>query len=379
MTIRYYILCLALCVLSCKSQKKIISYEGSPEEVLTRILQEEINNPTTDAVGVSLTVISPSLGIDFSGASGYDSTTKEQLLADDQPFRIASLTKTFVATSVLRLREKGLVTIDAPITDYISKEHIDILKKGGYDPYKITLKQCMMHTSGLFDYAEGNMDYITEASKDPTKRWTRTEQIQWAMDHGQPYGQPGEIHHYSDTGYVLLGEIIERKTGMGLAEGMRDLLKFDALGMSSTWLESLEDRPEGLPSSVKRYFEDIDASSWDNSVDLYGGGGLQSTTRDLATFLQALFSNQIYEQAETLPVMLLKSEHTAPLAEYRLGLGYIKGKKSGVEAYMHSGFWGSLFMHFPDYNCSIAINHTTDDDNAVLQKVINYIQWLDKQ
>ncbi|MFC4636117.1 serine hydrolase domain-containing protein [Dokdonia ponticola] len=380
MTIRYYILCLAFCVVSCKSQKATVDYTGSPDEVLTRILQEEISTLESKPHGVSLTVISPQLGIDFSGAAGYDSTNNNQLLTANQPFRIASLTKTFVATSILRLREKGLVNIDAPITDYISKAHINILEKGGYDPTKITLRHCMMHTSGLFDYAEGNRDYIAEAAKDPDKRWTRTEQLQWAMDHGSPYGAPGEVHHYSDTGYILLGEIIENTMKTGLAEAMRELLQFEALGMSSTWLESLEDRPEGLPRSVKRYLADIDASSWDNSVDLYGGGGLQSTTRDLATFLQGLFSNQVYEQPETLAVMLLKSEYTGdPLAEYRLGLGYIKGKKSGVEAYMHSGFWGTLFIHFPAYNCSIAINHTVDESNGALQKVVDYIQWLDKE
>lgn len=380
MTIRYYILCLALCVLSCTSQKATIAYEGSPETVLTRILQEEISTPESNPHGVSLTVISPQLGIDFSGAAGYDSTDNDQSLTANQPFRIASLTKTFVATSVLRLREKGLVNIDAPITDYISDAHRVILERGGYDPSKITLRHCMMHTSGLFDYAEGNREYIFEAAKDPTKRWTRTEQLQWAMDHGQPYGLPGEAHNYSDTGYILLGEIIENTMKMGLADAMRELLKFDQLGMSSTWLESLEKCPEGLPRSVKRYLEDLDATSWDNSIDLYGGGGLQSTTRDLATFLQALFSNQVYEQSETLPVMLLKSEYTGdPLAEYRLGFGYIKGKESGIEAYMHSGFWGTLFIHFPAYNCSIAINHTVDESNGALQKVVDYIQWLDKQ
>lgn len=379
MTIRYYIVCLTLCLLSCKGQKEVINYEGTPDEVFTRILNEEVSSPEEDVTGVSLTVISPQLGIDFSGASGYDSTTKDQLLSANQPFRIASLTKTFVSTGILRLREKGLVDIDDPITDYISDTHITILEKGGYTPSRITIKQCMMHTSGLFDYAEGNMDYITEASKDSNKRWTRTEQIQWAMDHGKPQGEPGETYHYSDTGYVLLGEIIESKTGKGLAEGLRKLLKFDALGMSSTWLESLEDRPKGLPTSVKRYLNEIDATSWDNSVDLYGGGGLQSTTRDLAVFLQAMFSGNIYDKQETLPVMLLKSEFTGdPLTEYRLGFGYIKGRKSGVEAYMHSGFWGTLFMHFPEYDCSIAINHTNDESNGALQKVIDYIQWLDE-
>ncbi|WP_299681547.1 serine hydrolase [uncultured Dokdonia sp.] len=377
---KYYVFGLVLCLLSCKSQKDAVNYTGSHEEILTRILEEEVQSTDATVTGVSLTVISPQLGIDFSGASGYDSMTKNHVLTPDQPFRIASLTKTFVATSILRLREKGLVSIDDPITNYISKEHIAILEKGGYTPSHITIKQCMTHTSGLFDYAEGNMDYITEAAKDPYKRWTRTEQIQWAMDHGEPKGAPGENYHYSDTGYVLLGEIIEKQTNKGLAEGIRELLKFDTLGMTSTWLESLEDRPDGLPTSVRRYMETLDASDWDNSVDLYGGGGLQSTTRDLAVFLQALFSGKVYEKQETLPVMLLKSEFSGdPLTEYRLGFGYIKGKKSDIEAYMHSGFWGTLFIHFPAYNCSIAINHTNDESNGALQKVINYIQWLAEQ
>ncbi len=75
MTIRYYILCLTLCLLSCKGQKEVINYEGTPDEVLTRILNEEVSSPEEDVAGVSLTVISPQLGVDFSGASGYDSTT----------------------------------------------------------------------------------------------------------------------------------------------------------------------------------------------------------------------------------------------------------------------------------------------------------------
>lgn len=89
-------------------------------------------------------------------------------------------------------------------------------------------------------------------------------------------------------------------------------------------------------------------------------------------FFTVLFSNQIYEHSETLPVMLLKSEYSRDLlAEYRLGFGYIKGKKSGIEAYMHSGFWGTLFIYFPGYDCSIAINHTVDKSNGALQKVVD--------
>ncbi|MEL6812728.1 MAG: serine hydrolase, partial [Bacteroidota bacterium] len=334
----------ALVLLGCGANKDSVNYHSQPEVNLSNILNEAMNDEQVDAVGVSLTVISPKLGIDFSGAAGYDGMDKERLLKANQPFRIASLTKTFVAAAILRLQEKNLLSIEDPISKYISKEHMEILKKGGYDPDRISIRHCLMHTSGLFDYAEGNEDYIAQASKNPLKRWTRTEQIQFAMDHGGPMGMPGENYHYSDTGYVLLGEIIEKQTNLGLAEGLRSLLDFEKLGMDSTWLESLEDRPEGLPLSVKRYMGDVDASGFDNSVDLYGGGGLSSTTRDLGIFLQALFNEEVYENSDTLEIMLLKADYNSKeqgLPDYRLGLGQIQSKRSNREAFMHSGFWGT--------------------------------------
>ncbi|GAA3510728.1 serine hydrolase domain-containing protein [Aquimarina addita] len=377
----YRILFIALLVTGCKTSKIEEVYDINPEVNFNRILQEEVNTPQNETAGISLTVISPELGLDFSGAAGYDSKDKNTTLKAEQPFRIASLTKTFVASAILRLQEQGLLDINDPITSYISEKHISILEKGGYLPGTITLKHCMMHTSGLYDYAEGGPDYIEMASKSPKKRWTRTEQIQFAMDYGKPLALAGKEHHYSDTGYILLGEIIENITQKGLAEGLRTLLKFDALEMNATWLESLENRPVGLLPSVKRYLGNIDASDWDNSVDLYGGGGLSSTTRDLCIFLQGLFNGSIYENKNTLPVMLLQKDFIpkvkGELPEYRLGFGNIRSKTSDVEAFLHAGFWETIFMHFPKYNCSIAINHT-NGDSKTLQKVINYVQWLDK-
>ena len=149
--------------------------------------------------------------------------------------------------------------------------------------------------------------------------------------------------------------------------------------MRATFLESLEDRPVGLKPSVKRYMGALDTTEWDNSVDLYGGGGLVSTTGDLTIFLQALFNGRIFEKEDTLPVMLLKKEYKSlekELPEQRLGFGAIVGKESGVELYTHSGFWGTVFMHHKDYNCSIALNYTNDGDTKVLQRVIDYIKWL---
>lgn len=380
---RFIVSLFILCLLntSCTTTKTV-SYDTNPSVQLQRILDEEKANPKNELVGMSLTVISSDLGIDFSGATGYDSVEKDRVLDAAQPFRIASLTKVFVATAILRLREEGLLSIKDPISKYILQEHITILRDGGYDPDKITVRHCLSHTSGLYDYAEGGPEYIQEASKDPSKRWTRTEQIQFAMDNGKPHSAPGEENHYSDTGCVLLGAIIERLNDTGLAEGLRSLLKFDTLGMSATHLESLEDRPDGLQPSVKRYLGKSDATDWDNSVDLYGGGGLVSTTRDLSVFLQELFNGNIFKNEDTLPVMLLKKEYDAKgkdLPTARLGFGSLVSKTSNLELYMHSGFWGTLFIHIPDFNCSIAINNTTDTDGKVLQRVIDYVKWLKKE
>lgn len=366
--------------ISCTTTKTV-SYDTNPSVQLQKILDEERAHTENEVVGLSLTVISPKLGIDFSGATGYDSIEKNAVLDAEQPFRIASLTKVFVATAILRLREKGLLSIEDPISQYISKAHIDILKNGGYDPDKITIRHCLTHSSGLYDYAEGGPEYIEEASKDPTKRWTRTEQIQFAMDQGKPHAAPGQEEHYSDTGFVLLGEIIEQRTNGGLAQGLRSLLKFDELGMSATYLESLEKNPEGLKPVVKRYMGELDATNWDNSIDLYGGGGLVSTTRDLSVFLQSLFNGKIYEKEDTLPVMLLKKEYELTgknLPTARLGFGSIVVKETGLELYLHSGFWGTLFIHIPEYNCSIAINDTNNTDSDATQRVIDYVRWLYK-
>lgn len=325
----------------------------SSEVVFQNLLEETAKRSS----GVSMTVLAPNFDIQWSGAVGYDSKAKEQKLSVQQPFRIASITKTFTAVGILRLAEMGKVDINAPIKGYISEAHIAILEQDGYDLSAITVKHCLQHTSGLFDYAMGSDDYVKVAMQDPTRRWTRTEQIQFAIDYGDPIGKPGDKYHYSDTGYVLLGEIIERQTGKGLAEGYKALIDFDKLELSSTWLESLEPAPEGLPRLVRTYLEEMDATAWDNSVDLYGGGGYVSTTDDLAKFYQGLFNGNVFEKPETLEIMLSEngiSGQGSTAEAYRMGLWIIKTPFGN--GFMHNGFWESAVIHFPEYNATIALN-----------------------
>jgi D-alanyl-D-alanine carboxypeptidase len=134
---------------------------------------------------------------------------------------------------------------------------VAVLGGDGYDPSAITVRHLLHHTGGLYDYATDG-DYQTAVLSDPARRWTRAEQIGFAMDHGDPLARPGVAYHYSDTGYVLVGEIIEQASGRPLAAAYRTLLGFERLGVDETYLETLEPAPTGVAPPAHQYVDDID-------------------------------------------------------------------------------------------------------------------------
>ncbi len=345
-------------------------------ETLQNLVREAINLSYESIPGIAMAVIQEEESMNWVGAEGFDSVKKEDSVKADQPFRIASITKTFVATAILRLHEMDSISVEDPINDYISEEHLRMLRDEGYEPNKILIKHCLNHTAGLFDYAVGSSTYTEVAIKDPNRRWTRTEQLAGAMEWGSKIGEPGEKYFYSDTGYILLGEIIEKFSDGSLAAGLRSLLNFSALGLRDTWLETLEDHPRMNEKPVSRYFRGTDATEWDPSVDLYGGGGLVSTATDLATFIHALFNDQVFEHESTLDLMLTKStsqvgykkEDNRRYKDYRLGLWH--HTVFGMDAYMHNGLWGSQMIHVPALNLSIGLNFTKGGSERLPKKTI---------
>jgi D-alanyl-D-alanine carboxypeptidase len=142
-------------------------------------------------------------------------------LTPGRPFRIASNTKTFTAAATLRLVEQGAIGLDDPLAERASPELVALLRQDGYAVDAITIRQLLQHTSGLYDYAEDPNDEA-EVTADPGRRWIRADQVREATRLGDPLGPPGQQFAYSDTGYILLGDIIERATGKTLGAAYRD-------------------------------------------------------------------------------------------------------------------------------------------------------------
>ncbi len=317
--------------------------------------QELVDEFAADSPGVpglALAVIGPDL--DVAVAAGLGDPESNRPLTPDQPFRIASNTKTFTAAATLRLVEDGTIALDDSIAERVDPALIELLDGDGYDTAAITVEQLLLHTSGIYDFAS-DVDYQTVVLGELSQHWQRFDQIRFATERGDPVGEPGAQYAHSDTGYVLLGDLIERATGESLAVAYRELLHFDQLGLEETWLEDLEPAPAGIPDRAHQFYEDLDTYDADPSFDLYGGGGLVSTVGDLATFYRALFTGGVFSDPATLTVMT-----TVPPvnADAGAGMGLFRFEEmAGLGlCWSHSGFWGSVVVTCPEPDFTFALS-----------------------
>jgi len=323
----------------------------SPEGRFQKALDDQINEMVP---GVLAHIESPDRGISWSGASGFSDRDWRTKLNPDQSFRIASVTKTFVAATILRLWEDKKLSLDDPLTMYISDEHVRILSSGGYDTNTITLRHVLTHSSGLYDHAQSD-EFMKRILGDPAHEWTRTEQIESAVAWGRPVGTAGEKFSYSDTGYILLGEVIENITGKSLNDAILETLDLRRLGIKNTLFEGF--RPPEQEDRIHQYYNGVDTYDFSPSIDYFGGGGLISTTSDLAAFYQCLFSNKVFLNESTLDTMLYQPEYeSTPSMDYRMGIFRIL--VNDIEAYTHSGFWGTQVVYIPSMNTTIAVNYS---------------------
>lgn len=308
---------------------------------------------------------------DTSYSAVKGSAAPGEVLSPDHMFRIASITKTYTAATILRLVEQGELALDSSLTELIRPSFDAVLRADGYNTDAITLKHVLSHTAGLYDHAQ-NSKYIQAIMETPSNLWTRSEQIQAAAAWGDPVGAPGERFFYSDTGYLLLGNIIERATGMKLPLAVRDLLKLDDHGLSDTIWERGDARTVPPSRRAHQFMAGQDTHTWDPSVDLYGGGGLVATPADVARFYDLLLGGKIFDKPATLQTML-SADGLPTGSPYRLGIFEkdYEGVDGGtVHVYEHGGFWGTLVLHEPSSGITIAGAASQQEDYPKLVKAM---------
>lgn len=339
------------CAVSVSMLAGCVTPSANPPSVLETQLQARVEKAVSIdeiAPGFAMAVIGPAPEKSYSAAAGV-ADPDGRAFTPDTPLRIASNTKTFTAATILRLWEKDLIDIDASISDLIDPAFNLILQNDGYDTAAITVRHMLMHTAGLPDHADAG--YINLVMADPTKQWTRAEQVELVTTAHDPLGPPNGQFSYSDTGYILLGDIIEKVTGEPLATVVRRELKFSEIGLGATWWEQVENPPAQSEARAIQYLSGVETTSWNGSIDLYGGGGLMMSANDLAKFTAALFRGQVFDNPNTLETMMQAPGNPFP-GRYRIGL--FPRTIEGYEGFFHSGFWGTFVIYFPELDAVIS-------------------------
>ncbi len=326
------------------------SVQPTTAQNFNQVLQSELSSSNP---GVLFTIESGDGQFSWSGAAGINDLSLGDSLQVHQTFRIASVTKTYVAAAILRLMEKKVLRLDDPISRHLSPTHAAILAQD-YDLEQITIQQILRHSAGFFDHTNAP-EFFGKVFATPDYEWTRTAQLQLGVEKGDPIGPPGGQFSYSDMGYVILGELIETYTGKSLDGGIKELLGLEKLGLERTDFERMDPLTDQL--RIHQYYQGKDTYHFSPTMDYYGGGGILSNTKELVDFFQALLQGKIFENPTTLTRMLEPVTYPSkPRMDYQMGM--YKVQVNGMDAYCHSGFWGTQVLYIPQLDLYLAANYS---------------------
>ncbi|HEX8637496.1 MAG TPA: serine hydrolase domain-containing protein, partial [Pyrinomonadaceae bacterium] len=261
----------------------------------------------------------------------------------DTKFRIGSVTKQFTAALILQLVEEGKIKLDGRVTDYLPDYRKDA---GG----KVTIHQLLNHTSGIPSYTS-QPDFFANVSRDPYS----VEDFVKKFASGDLEFEPGTKFSYNNSGYFLLGAIIEKVTGKSYETVLKERI-FEPIGMKNTGYDHhatlLQKRANGYEKTPDGY---VNAAYLDMSLP-YAAGSLYSTVEDLYKWDQALYENKILS-AESKTKMF-----TPGLSNYGYGFGIADrpiGKTAQKTKFIqHSGGingFNSLLTRLPDKQQTIIL------------------------
>ena len=300
-----------------------------------------------------------------------------QPLADDSIFLIASITKPIVGMGVLRLVEQGEITLDERVVAFIP-EFQSHGKRG------VTIRNLLTHTSGLPDMLDNNIE-LRQAGASLEEFVTATCQVELDF-------KPGFGVQYQSMGFCILGEIIQRVSGMTCAEFL-DREFFQPLGMSDTALGVPESWYGGEAPKVDRIAhirlpkEQQSTDSWNWNGRYWRGlgapwGGLLTTPEDMSRFAAMMVNDGQHDSQQILaPATVRAAIHnqletmpTVPEAERRCrpwGLAWRLNWPSHSanfgdflppHAYGHWGATGSLLWIDPDSQSYVVLFTTQSQE-----------------
>lgn len=301
-----------------------------------------------DAPGVAVLVMRGD-NVLYRGARGEADVTGDVPLAPGDRFRIGSVTKQFAAVGLLTLVEAGQVALDDPLSKYLPDY------PGGD---KVTIEQLLNHTSGIRSYTD-----IPGVMDGPIQRDLSTAQmLDYFKDEPADFA-PGEAWRYNNSGYVLVGAVIEAASGQPWHQYLKETL-FVPLGLDDTGYGA---DPAVVARQVKGYNTSGGEPAPAQALSMtqpHAAGALVSTVDDLARWNRALHEGKVLKP-ETYARMITPVGKAAEIAPgYGYGFGIETTSVRGAPSLEHSGgipgFSAQLsYLQGPDITVAVLQNNET--------------------
>ncbi|MDF2607060.1 MAG: beta-lactamase [Bacillales bacterium] len=300
----------------------------------------------------------------FSGAYGYANRSWKINNSLKTRFRIASISKMFTAVGILKLIETGKLSFNTKVVEYLELKNSKI-------PNDVTVESLLTHTSGIGDYFDENL-----GSEEWEKLWSKTpiyniRKLEDYLDlfiYKEPVSKVNEKYHYSGAGYILLGLIIQKASGLSYFDYIRENI-FKKLNMNDSDFLSLDDADESVAEGYENILDGNDKiTGWKKNIytatpDAASDGGATSSAEDLVKFIVGLRNNELLGEKMTREMFIPKvSEYDDTPRDYIWMYGYgnefILNKES--KEIVRCGHTGE------EYGVSCRLYHYPNDDIDVV-------------
>ncbi|MFN7471584.1 MAG: serine hydrolase domain-containing protein [Roseiflexaceae bacterium] len=339
-------------------------------QIHTALTASQSNNASSS--GMQVRIVSTRFGIDDAFATGTYEHDGAQGLVPNQPFHAASIGKLFTSVTIMQLAEEGALDIADPVADYLAADVLaGLFVHGGVDyAGEVTIGQLMEHTSGVADYFADPVDSGLTVQQDITQNvdtlWTPEMLLAVSRQRQHAVGTPGKQFHYSDTGYVLLGLIIEKVEQKPFHQVLADRF-FVPLAMVDSYMpyRSTPTNPQPLPM----------ADAWVDGVNVratrsisadWAGGGVVTTPNDLLRFSQALHNYSLISKASYLRMITMRNQFRTGLY-YGVGMMAVRfGEFSWTldflpESLGHIGILATHLWYEPMTETTVVLNYGSTD------------------
>ncbi len=298
------------------SKPDLSAIKGNPDNFCNYISNVIIFEMAKESItGLAVAVVDDRETI-YQAGFGYADTAIKAPVTSDSIFELCSISKLFTATAVMQLYEKGLIDLDKPITTYLREFSIRMRTASESVP---TVRMLLCHHSGIPSDRAGGAFIGTNYNVEYTGEFKKIASLFSNETMAYP---PNKVFSYGNLGYSLLGDIVERTSGMDFEKYVQKNILIP-LGMKDS---SFVFRDDFKTRYIKGYLEGKETII--PVIRDIPAGGLKAPIADMARFLKMVIAGGSLDgetllKTETMHEMLKIQNRNVPLdGSFKIGLGY---------------------------------------------------------